>query len=63
MKTKTEIAEIITRQFDLTEDTRLKVIYVISRFNDKKFMAEARQAGLELYRIRDGQFIINTKLT
>ena len=63
MVTKKQLTEMLVNQYDLPESIRFDVIEAISKFSDKLILSEARRAGLDICRLRAGQFLINTKLS
>lgn len=60
--TKPKLAEIITRQYDLTDMQRKHMVYQLSLLSDKRLIQEAEISGLAVYRLRAGDFTLN-KLT
>jgi hypothetical protein len=57
MYTKSEIAEMITRPYNPPAHIRDKMVANFCNLSDKEIMELAQKYGLDLTRIREGQFI------
>ena len=59
MITKNELIKIICRQFDVSDSLLEDLVKEIEKLNDRQIIKQAKKAGLNIERIRAGQFILN----